>query len=379
MPIYFCFSSLSILLEQIQDFLRSVMEFFYIILGVIVSLVIKLYQLASPRPYPGIPYKAQSAKRILGDLPDILNTIKTTKDPAKFVFEQSRKLGFPVIQLFARPFSRPFIFVDDVREVEDILAVRTKDFDRAATTIALFKPFVPHSSIVKLTNSKWRAQRRLWMDVMHPDFLHRVALPKMYRSALELLELLRTKITIADGRPFFIGEDFELACFDAIWATTLGSDLNSVVDELVGIRTGAAAIKQPDSKDAAASLPKVAHGQMYLAQDHFHGTIEQILNLPLPELHHWVLRQFPSFKRHWAAKTRIVDGLIEKSREHFARLSEKQLAEREDTCAMDLVLHQERLFKLKPGDSDIAPPTYEEIHDELFLFLMAVSHLSFSL
>ena len=354
------------------------MELSYIICAVIVALVIKTCQLAYPRPYPGIPYKEHSAKRLLGDLPDILNTIRTTKDPAKFVFQQCRQLGFPVIQLFARPLSRPFIFVDDVREVEDILAARTKDFDRAATTIALFKPLVPHSSIVKVTNSKWRAQRKLWMDVMHPDFLRRVALAKIYRSALEILELLQTKAAVADGRPFFIGEDFELACFDAIWATTLGSDLNSVLDELNGIQDGAAAIEQPQSRNAAALMPKVARGEIYLDQEYFQGTIGQILNLPQPEIHHWILRQLPAYKRHWKAKNRIVDGLIEKAREHFAHLSEKQLAQRQDTCAMDLVLHQERAFKLKPEDSDVQPPTHAELHDELFLFLMAVKSIYFS-
>jgi cytochrome P450 len=123
------------------------------------------------------------------------------------------------------------------------MANRTKEFDRAPSTIGFLKPFVPNSSIVKFTTPEFRTQRRLWMDVMTPDFLRRVAAPQMYKASQGLVELLRTRSAIADGRPFFVADDFELATLDAIWASLLGSDLKGVATEIAQIRSGAAAIK----------------------------------------------------------------------------------------------------------------------------------------
>ncbi|KAJ5595530.1 cytochrome P450 oxidoreductase [Penicillium hispanicum] len=338
----------------------------------VLILILYIRRIAYPRPYPGIPYNRHSANRFLGDLPELLEAVKTTKDPAKFAFQQCRKLQSPVIQLFLRPFSRPFIFIDDVREVEDLIVTRTREFDRAPTTIAVFKPFVPHSSIIKLTTPEWRAQRRIWTDVMSKDFLTQVAASRMHKAGMDLVELWRLKADIADGHAFFVQEDCELATFDAIWAAILGSELNGVRDEIRQIRAKASSVKQAQDKDVVASIPAVERGEMYNAAYYFNLTVEKTLTSPAPPLHHWILRQTPTYKKHWAVTQRVISTLIKDARERFSNLSDAEMAGRADTCAMDLVLRRELSASQKANVlAGVKPPMPEEIHDELFMFLIA--------
>lgn len=350
-------------------------------IGVITFVVLLLWAVlrAYPTPYPGIPYNKHSVKRILGDVPDIVNHINSGQDPASFCITQCHKLNSPIIQLFLRPFSRPFIFLDDDREVENIMAHRTKEFDRAPSTIGVYKPFFRHSSILKQTTPEWRAQRHLWADTMSTDFLHRVAGPKMHKYAMRLVNLLKTRATIADGRPFSIAEDFDLATFDIIWASVLGSDLNGVQNEHLAITEGAHTVQQAKSKNTLAVMPEVERGPMFRAAEFFNRTVERTLSSPLPTLYHWIWRCLPTYKKHWAVKEQIMNDLIRNARHRFAYLSEKQLLVDDDTCAMDLVLRRESLAVQKSATSRVhtAPPTTREIHDELFMFLIAVRIPSF--
>ncbi|KAG6061206.1 hypothetical protein E4U33_006744 [Claviceps sp. LM78 group G4] len=83
----------------------------------------------------------------------------------------------------------------------------------------------PRSSILKRTTSEWRDQRRPWKDSMGQDFLHRIAAPKTYKVALQLMELFQLTISIGNSRPFLVDTDFNLFALDAVWDAFLGSDL----------------------------------------------------------------------------------------------------------------------------------------------------------
>ncbi|KAK8059241.1 cytochrome P450 [Apiospora saccharicola] len=322
----------------------------FLLFSAFLCVLVWLYRRAYPRPYPGIPYNAKSAGRILGDIPDLLEAVKTANDPAKFVFRQCRKLGSPVIQLFLKPFHAPIIFIDDVREVKDLIGLRTKEFDRAPSTSAVFAPLSPHSSIVKPTNAQWRDQRRYWEGLMGKSFLHRVVAPKMYESAQHVVALFQAKAAIADGRPFDVMDDFDVAAFDIIWHSIMGSKLDGLKSQHSRLCevTASAVAAQPASKDAPAKTLK-SFSQPW---------------------HHWFLRQLPEYKRYWALKNRLLDSHIEETRRLYAGLSDDEAAERADTCALDLGIRRERLeFKDKFGK--VAVPTTAELHDELFLFLIA--------
>ncbi|KAG5939054.1 hypothetical protein E4U60_001030 [Claviceps pazoutovae] len=143
-----------------------------ILLSTVFLAVIYTWHRAYPRPYEDIPYSTQSARRLLGDIPDIIQYVRDGNDPEKFN---------------CRPMSA------------------TQLAHRPAILRALFT-----SSILKQTTPEWRAQRQLWNDSMGQDFLHRIAAPKTCKVALQLLELFQLNTSIGNGRPFSVDTDFNL-------------------------------------------------------------------------------------------------------------------------------------------------------------------------
>lgn len=338
----------------------------------IVALLVHLYRSAYPRPYPNIPYNREASKRLWGDIPDLIQAVKITQDPAKFVFEQCRKLNSPVIQLFMRPFGNPVIFIDDVREVKDILSSRTREFDRAPRTRKAFRPVVEHSTLVKATTPDWKAQRRFWEGVMGRNFLHRVAAPRILRVALDVVELLKTKASIADGRPFEFFKDIDLASFDVIWTVVFGTNLEAVSGKREKVRKAAKGMLQPTSKDSLAVMPVTPQPEMLDCIASIIQTVEKTFASFSQPLHHWILRQRSAYRKKWAVKNKIVDGLISSTKSQLTELSKEQLIQQEETSAMVLGLRRELLaHRSEPGK--VQPPEKDEIRDELLMLLIGVS------
>lgn len=83
----------------------------------IIAVAYFLYRAAMPTPIPGIPYKTNSANRILGDLPDMLNYAKKTGETVSFFASHCVELNSPITQIFIRPiFSKPWVIIADCRE-----------------------------------------------------------------------------------------------------------------------------------------------------------------------------------------------------------------------------------------------------------------------
>ncbi|KAG6000656.1 hypothetical protein E4U21_005259 [Claviceps maximensis] len=329
---------------------------------------------AYPRPYKDIPHSAQSARRLLGDIPDILQFINDGNDPDDFIAHRCRQLRSPIIQLFFMPFSTPLIFLDDVGETENIVVARTKELDRAPMTVNTFLPFFPFSSILKQTTPEWRAQRRLWKDTMSHDFLRHIAAPQTYKVALQLVELFRLKVSIANGRPFSVRTDFNLCGLDVIWAAFLGSELHGIRDEISGLReicNDQDFIHQSASVDSPLELPPMARGELYEAVEFLNHSLNLSLTSWLPGWYHRLLRQAPKYKRCWALKTKIINDHIRRARERFATSSSQQV-DGSKMCAIDMVLCREKSAIARPNASAfVIPPTDQEMHDELFMLLIA--------
>ena len=330
------------------------------------------YKRIFPRPYPGIPYNAAAANRISGDLPDLLEHYKRTKEVSSFSFEQCKKLKSPIIQLFLRPFSPPFICLDDPREIEDIMLRRTKEFDRAPSTIAFFKPLIPHATLVQPSNQVFKQQRRLWVDCMSPGFLRRVVAPNVYKSALELVELWRLKSSLADRHPFAAQEDFELAAFDAIWIAILGSKLGGVRSEITTLQAETSSIELPKDKDHAVRFPSAIRPDMYKAIAYLNGTVEGVMASPFPVWHHWFIRQSSQYKAVNAIKDKEIHQLTKHAQYRFRRISNADNdGEEYETCAMDLVLRREVIATRKAG-VELPEEESQAVQDELLMLLVAV-------
>ena len=94
--------------------------------AIILAVGYYLYRAALPKPIPGIPYNKASAKRILGDAPDVIEAQTKTGDTASWIRDQLIKHNVPVIQLFLRPLGKPFVVLSDFRETQDICVRRTR-------------------------------------------------------------------------------------------------------------------------------------------------------------------------------------------------------------------------------------------------------------
>jgi cytochrome P450 len=345
-----------------------------------------LYWRALPKPLPDIPHNRDSAGRVAGDLPGLLAHVRKTKEIASFAFQQCRNLQSPLVQVFLRPFSPPILFLDDPRETEDILLRRTREFDRAPSTAAFFKPIVPRSTMVRLTDNTFREQRRMWQDVMAPQFLRQAVAPNVHRSALELVELWTRKAQLADGRPFEALDDLELAAFDAIWIAMLGTRLSGLKDEIGALETEGATAGSEGVIDEEASLvqglqnldgpvtfPKAPRSVMHHGIAYINATVERIMRSPFPAKHHWFLRQARQYKYYSAFKDREIDGLVRNARRRFEKLAaagDIVVEDGGDTCAMDLVLRREAIAFAKTGKRSPASDD-RAMRDELAMLLVA--------
>ncbi|KUI57025.1 Cytochrome P450 3A16 [Cytospora mali] len=339
---------------------------------IVLTPLLYLYRLAfHRRPYHGIPYNPHSTRRLFGDIPELTAEARRAGDPSKMTFVQFANLRSPVIQLFLMPFWKPMVYVSDTREVEDLLQNRSREFDKSQATVAPFRPLVPGASICKVKGPLWKAQVRLWTDIISVGFLRNQAAPTMYHSAMELVELFKAKAKVSDGRPFYVAEDFKIATFDVIWKAMLGSDQNGINKEREMVLQWANAIKQPDSKDEPSELAMAPKSDEWEAAVYFLSLIPSTLMSPIPGLLHFIYSLTSTWRRHWGTKKRLMKELIEQSKERFADLgdtkNDESVAEARDICALDRALR--RFAKVSPAD--VYRPTTDDMYDELFLLLMS--------
>jgi hypothetical protein len=302
--------------------------------------------------------------------------IKVTQDPIKYFFQQTRFLGSPVIQIFLAPFSNPTVVVDDVREVKDILSNRTHEFDRAPRTQDAYRALLPHCSLVKLTGPAFKDQRKFWEGVTGIPFLRRVGGDKMYHYALELVELLRAQSEMAAGRAFPCFEDFDVAAFELICDIvfeTRGETIANARNEVV--RASRDTI-QPASLDSSAQIPSIRKAELCELVSFFISTVAQSFRSIYPPWRLWYLRQQSIHRQKLARKNSIIDGHIESTRAKLAVLSKEQLENFEETSAVVTGVRRHLLARLRQGlpvDGKFPKEVQKEIHDELFMILVAVS------
>ena len=77
------------------------------------------YRRLMPKPIPGIPYNKSATRSLFGDVPEIMSYISRTQEIWPWITEQTRKHQSPIVQVFARPFSKPWVVIADHRESQD--------------------------------------------------------------------------------------------------------------------------------------------------------------------------------------------------------------------------------------------------------------------
>lgn len=87
-----------------------------LVASVLLLAIYLIYRATIPKPIPGIPHVAASALRAFGDVPDMLKYHAKTGEMISFLGAKCVELNSPIIQVFLRPFGRPWVVLMDSQE-----------------------------------------------------------------------------------------------------------------------------------------------------------------------------------------------------------------------------------------------------------------------
>lgn len=333
-------------------------------------LAYALYIAILPRPIRGIPHNANTARRILGDVPNALAYQRKHQEMSGFLTDQLVKLDHPVIQLFLRPFGRPWVVVSDFREAQDVMLRRTREFDRSDFFSNLFTATLPTHQVRLKMGVDWKvrmavaldigkadnhfrhmlsgpqAHRRLTADTMSHQFLHDTVGPLLFESLSELLLLWRIKARLAQGRPFSAKEDVKHASLDTIFAATFGSNAG-VTAAQANVLSSQADVKLSDDLDRAVIMPAAVVIESYESIVKVADSSGIPLKSPFPLLHHWLaVRLSPSLRKAIKKKNELIHDRLSKAWNRYSSAVPEDFVVE---CALDLMLQREAHTAAKEG------------------------------
>lgn len=343
-------------------------------LGVITAsvmvLVVFVRAAALPKPLPGIPYKAISAHRILGDGPDLMKWEADNGDRCGYFAYLATELKSPVFQVFMRPFGKPFVVVMDPREIYDIMTRRLKDFDRSNFFGEIFEALLPKFHMHMPTGPEWQANRRLVSDLMSPAFLHDVAGPQMWTTTQTLISLWREKVRLAKGGSFRIDHDMHKGALDIMWAATFGEEIGSTKAQLAYL-SGMSDIQRSPNLDTAIPFKETEDPPAYTAIMTLTQSMDITVSSLFPRLHHWLaLNLYPRLVAARRHKDTMIQSRLEEAKVRLASKSVKDVEAMTGLkSALDLLVIKEMKMAVKEGRP--AKCDSQQIQDELFGFLVA--------
>ncbi|KAG6022461.1 hypothetical protein E4U19_005006 [Claviceps sp. Clav32 group G5] len=105
------------------------------------------------------------------------------------------------------------------------MARRTKEFDRAWLNIDEFSPFTPDHHVAMMSSDpRYKANRELVKGLMSPGTLSTEFAPVIYEKASHLIDLWKTKMDVAQGRPFAALDDLREVSWDLTSTLVFGFD-----------------------------------------------------------------------------------------------------------------------------------------------------------
>lgn len=147
-----------------------------VIFGAMVALVYTVYLMAFPKPIPGIPYNKQSAKRLLGDIPEFGALQNAGYTARQFWSDLAMTHKSPITQCFLGPFTKPSVVISDFREAQDLMVRRGKDLGRGRLNREAWYGIIPEHFIgMENHDKRFKDTKGLLKDLMTPSFLHEVS------------------------------------------------------------------------------------------------------------------------------------------------------------------------------------------------------------
>lgn len=310
-----------------------------------------LYQHLLPKPLPEIPYNIEAAQSLLGDLPAIQK--ESPNSPIGWMIKQARRQASPLCQFFISPFGKPCVLVADFREGQNIL-MRRKEFERSDYSIAVLGGDMPSFHINLKTGPEWKEHRRLLQDLMTPKFLHNVAAPNIYKSAMRLVEMWKIKAEVAAIIPFSAEQDIFYAALDAVYDFGFGDSLvdRALVPQVERLRTMSRQdikrIQDRSLETGVANFPVQPIHPSIEATLKIAENIAGVAGSGFPTLAWWLKSLQPSVRKTRAIIEEFTRG---QAMEAVKRLQSQDPSESEAhfRSAIDLMMQRERTFAIKGG------------------------------
>ncbi|GAM86974.1 hypothetical protein ANO11243_049950 [Dothideomycetidae sp. 11243] len=313
-----------------------------------------LYLAAFPKPIPGIPYHKESARRLGGDLPRLFDAIRNKVSLADYLARQPDELGSPIVQIFLKPFSHPIVILVDPRECHDIMVRRAREFDRSNGWKDIFTGTMPNNHLVLSTGERFRAQRKLLMDTMAPQFLHTVAATHAFTQCLHLIKAWRLKSDLGGGRPFDLGDDITELALEIIWSVAFGSDLGTIKRQCIFLEERPH-INRPADIDQLIRIPRPRLPDDHLAVMHLLDGIE-------------VAIMTPSYRKAKAHKDKLIQDRLDDAKLRSLDPQDAESANKVNSASDFLVFRECRAAEKEGRSPQVDSP---EAKDELFGFLVA--------
>ncbi|KAI0441397.1 cytochrome P450 monooxygenase [Xylaria telfairii] len=330
----------------------------------------QLYRSALPKPIPGVPYDEASSRKLLGDVPAMMDHMTRTQGGTfiTYILKTMRALDAPLIQVFIRPFGKPLLILGDFPEAHDLL-VRRKQFDRSHTLGDLVLGLAPDHHIHLETGDAWKTQRRLVQDLMMPSFLHNVAGPALYQSVSAMIDLWREKAVLAAGRPWRATDDVNQMALDAITAFAFGEDFKHKAT-----RPTLEAVRRIGKKvisairnagiDESVVFPKCEEHATLRAIRDLTETVGEVQGNPFPGLTWAYITRKSKIRRAIRLKEDCIAMELRKGLERFEQTAGKVVK-----SAIDQMIIREHQLAIKDGR---APDYFSRVMiDEQFGFIFA--------
>lgn len=343
----------------------------FLIIAAIFSIALYLlYRSLLPKPLPGIPYKALSAKRILGDIPDCTEWQKEHGDLFPVFAQRFQELNTPIYQAFFRPGGRPWVMVSDYREARDVMTRRTREFDRSDFFGDAFAGILPNNHVGMKTGPEWTAHRQLMNDTMSPRFLQDVVSSEIWGTVMDLTRLWEQKMRLAEGRAFDVHDDVHKEALEAVWTAAFGSGPGSTKAQ-IKLLESMETRDLPSSSSSAIVFPVAKDEAAFTSILTLTDSMEIPIGSPFPKQHHrFALTFYPYLVSALKDKNALLKARLREAWQTFSKASIGD-DEKDDRVksALDLIVAKEAQMARKEDRA----PAYDTpaIRDELYGFLVA--------
>ncbi|KAK3396961.1 cytochrome P450 [Sordaria brevicollis] len=274
-----------------------------------------------PKPIPGIPYNRNAAWSPLGDIPEMIRFVFKEKQVFSWMGSLTERHKSPIVQIFVKPFQKPWVVVSDPFETQDILLRRGKEIDRSLIISEMLGGLLPEQHMqFQSDDPRFKRNRNLINHLMAPSFVNRVSGPETYRGVNLLIQLWKAKCERAQGRPFRADHDLSHSALDAISAAIITLPESETIT-----RNRLEAVKQipvpvagkdnvsPNDVNTPITFPEGAMPPFLGAVITMTTSLMLTQVSPLPTLTYKIAKMLPTLKNAIATKEAYLTSKINES------------------------------------------------------------------